>query len=98
MKTTAVKGHCAPSPKFMTGVVIADYLEQVAPEDASSYFVTPPGSLRRIIHQTISPLNDLEAKETVSLDSSRSNNNEYLVPVPSTHESSTSHDSGPEDY
>ena len=63
-----VEGHCAPSPKSMTSVVIADYLEEVAREDASSYFVTPPGPLRRTVHQTMSPLNDLDAKKTISVE------------------------------
>ena len=37
-----VEDHGPPSPKSKTSAVISDYLEQVAREDGSSYFVTPP--------------------------------------------------------
>ena len=80
-----VEGHCAPSPKSMTSVVIAEYLEQVAREDASSYFVTPPGPLRRIVHQKISPLNDLEAKKTISVTPERAT----IMNTPSTSRSNS---------
>ena len=43
-----VKGHHAHSSKSVTSTSVADYLEQVAREDASSFFVTPPGPLRKV--------------------------------------------------
>ena len=46
----------------VTSSKVAEYLERVHQEDASSYFVTPPGPLKRINPQPISPLNDLEKK------------------------------------
>ena len=39
---------------------VAEYLEQIQQEDHSSYFITPPGTPKRISFQPTSPLNDLE--------------------------------------
>ena len=73
-----VEGHCAPSPKSITSAVIADYLEQDSREDASSNFVTPPGPLKRVNPQLISPLNDLEAKETTSVNFGKNSSYEHF--------------------
>ena len=69
-----VEIHKPPSAESITSTVIADFLDQVREEDASSYFVTPPGPIKRVIPQPISPLNDLGAKEMIPLDSEKSNN------------------------
>ena len=50
----------AVQTESVTSSKVAEYLEKVQQEDASSYFVTPPGPLRRINLLTTSPLNDLE--------------------------------------
>ena len=39
---------------------VAEYLEQIQQEDHSSYFITPPGTPRKIGFQPTSPLSDLE--------------------------------------
>ena len=44
----------------VTSIRVLEYLEQVQPEDYSSYFITPPGIPRRISFQPVSLLNDLE--------------------------------------
>ena len=49
----------AVQTESVTSSKVAEYLEKVQQEDASSYFVTPPGPLRRINLLTTSPLNDL---------------------------------------
>ena len=41
---------------------VAEYLERVHQEDSSSYFITPPGTPRKINFGPTSPLNDLEVK------------------------------------
>ena len=69
-----VESHKPPSTESITSTVIADFLDQVREEDASSYFVTPPGPLKKVIPQPISPLNDLEAIEKISVDSEKRNN------------------------
>ena len=51
-----------PSTESITSTVIADFLEQVREEDASSYFGIPPGPLKKVNVQLISPLNDLEKR------------------------------------
>ena len=39
---------------------VAGYLEKVRQEDSSSYFITPPGTPRKIYFRPASPLNDLD--------------------------------------
>ena len=60
-----VEGHKRTSTQSVTSEVIADYLEQVANEDADSYYVTPPGPLKKINTKAVSPLNDLEQRSAV---------------------------------
>ena len=43
---------------------VAEYLERVHQEDSSSYFITPPGTPRKINFGTTSPLNDLEVRRS----------------------------------
>ena len=69
-----VKGHYGHSSKSVTSTSVADYLEQVAREDATSFFVTPPGPLRKVNLRPISPLNDLEERG-IAATSSKGNNN-----------------------
>ena len=73
-----VEGHYAHSSKSVTSTTVADYLEYVAREDASSFFVTPPGPLRRVNLRPISPLNDLEERGTAATSSKRNNNYEQF--------------------
>ena len=61
-----VEVHKRTSTQSVTSEVIADYLEQVANEDAASYFVTPPGPLKKINTKAVSPLNDLEERRAVT--------------------------------
>ena len=44
--------------------IVADYLEKVHQEDSSSYFITPPGTLRKINFGPASPLTDLEVRRS----------------------------------
>ena len=60
-----VEGQKRTSTQSVTSAVIADYLEQVVNEDADSYFVTPPGPLKKINMKPTSPSNDLELRRTV---------------------------------
>ena len=60
-----VEGHKRTSTQSVTSEVIADYLEQVVNEPADSYFVTPPGPLKKINTRPMSPLNDLEVRRAV---------------------------------
>ena len=69
-----VEGHYAHSSKSVTSTTVSDYLEHVARENASSFFVTPPGPLRRENLRPISPLNDLEDRG-ISATNSKGNNN-----------------------
>ena len=69
-----VEGHYAHSSKSVTSTTVADFLEQVARENASSFLVTPPGPLRRVNLRPISPLNDLEERG-IAATSSKGNNN-----------------------
>ena len=62
-----VENHKRPSPRSVTSATVADYLEQIAQEDSNSYFVTPPGQLKKIVLKLVSPLNDLEAKRAVNI-------------------------------
>ena len=76
-----VESHRQPSQQSVTNVVLANYLEQVAREDANSYFVTPQGPLRRVNLQPASPVNNLEAIRTVKKTSTKSraeNNCDYI--------------------
>ena len=57
-----VESHKPPSAESITSTVKVDFLEQVREEDASSYFVTPPGPLKKVNVQPISPLNDLQKR------------------------------------
>ena len=77
-----VEGHYAHSSKSVTSANVADYLEHVVREDASSFFVTPPGPLRRVNLRPISPLNDLEEKGTAATSSKRNNNYEQFQHQP----------------
>ena len=43
---------------------VAEYLEMVQQEDSASYFITPPGTPRKITFNPASPLNDLEEKSS----------------------------------
>ena len=73
-----VEGHYTHSSETVTSTNVADYLEHVTREDASSFFVTPPGPLRRVNLWPISPLNDLEEKRTAATSSKRNNNYEQF--------------------
>ena len=53
--------HAAPQ-ESVTSSRLLEYLEQAEQENSNSYFVTPPGSLRKINFQPICPLNDLEER------------------------------------
>ena len=57
-----VESHRPSSAESIPSAVIADFLDQVSEEDASSYFVTPPGPLKKVNVQPISPLNDMEKR------------------------------------
>ena len=46
----------------MSSSKVAEYLEKVHQEDASSYFNTPPGTPKKINFLQASPLNDLERR------------------------------------
>ena len=56
----------------MTSDKVAEYLERVRQEDSSSYFNTPPGTLRRINFEPASPLNDREEERNSSTTSETS--------------------------
>ena len=58
-----VESHEPPSTESKTSAVIADFLDQVREDDVSSYFVTPPGPLKKVNVQPISTLHDLEKRE-----------------------------------
>ena len=53
------------SSQSVDSAIITEYLEQVAKADADSYFVTPPGPLKRINTISASLLNDLEERREV---------------------------------
>ena len=48
----------------ITSSRVAEYLEMVQQEDSASYFITPPGTPRKISFKPASPLNDLEEKRS----------------------------------
>ena len=77
-----VEGHYAHSSKSVTSTTVADYLEQVARENASSFFVTTPGPLRRVNLRPISPLNDLEERGIAATNSKGNNNYEQFQREP----------------
>ena len=52
----------ADDKESTTSSKVAEYLEKVHQEDASSYFNTPPGTPRMINFLQASPLNDLERR------------------------------------
>ena len=52
----------ADEKESTTSSKVAEYLEKVHQEDASSYFNTPPGTPRMINFLQASPLNDLERR------------------------------------
>ena len=62
-----VESHKQTSFQSIDSAIITEYLEQIANEDADSYFVTPPGPLKRINTFSASPLNDLEERREVSV-------------------------------
>ena len=77
-----VEGQYTHSSKSVTSTNVADYLEHVTREDANSFFVTPPGPLRRVNLRPVSPLNDLEEWGTAATSSKRNNNYEQFQPQP----------------
>ena len=62
----------AVQTESVTSSKVAEYLEKIQQDDASSYFITPPGPLRRINPRTTSPLNDLEEPK-LALDEAKEN-------------------------
>ena len=62
-----VENHKRPNPRSVTSETVTEYLEQIAREDSISYFVFPPGPLKKLVPKSVSPLNDLEAKRTVNI-------------------------------
>ena len=62
-----VESQRQTSPQSVDSAIITEYLEQVANEDADSYFVTPPGPLKTINTIPASPLNDLEERRDASV-------------------------------
>ena len=56
-----VEGHSAPEDSASSSRVL-HYLEEVAPEDSNSFFITPPGPLKGVYSQNASPLNALEKR------------------------------------
>ena len=67
-----VEGHKRTSTQSVTSEVTADYLEQVANEDADSYFVIPPGPLKKMNTKPMSPINDLEVRSEVRASPAKS--------------------------
>ena len=67
-----VEGHKQTSTQSVTSEVIADSLEQVVNEDADSYFVTPPGPLKKINMKPMSPMKDLEVRRAVRASQAKS--------------------------
>ena len=61
-----VESHRQTSSQSVNSAIITENLEKVANEDAASYFVTPPGPLKKINTIPASPLNDLEDRWAVS--------------------------------
>ena len=49
----------------LTSSRVAEYLERVQQKDSASYFITPPGSPRKISFNPASPLNNFEEKSSI---------------------------------
>ena len=62
-----VESHRQTSSQSVDSATITEYLKQVAKDDAVSYFVSPPGPLKRKNTISASPLNDLEERREVSV-------------------------------
>ena len=77
-----VESHRQISPQSVDSAIITKYLEQVANEDADSYFVTPPGPLKRINTIPASPLNDLEEKKGCKRTPRNIRGEKQLWPLP----------------